>query len=289
MLSRARPDKDTKSTAGDAVRYERCAHAPGLHAWVYSYANRAPLGRAWVGCGLELGVQLAGRWHFASRFTGAREHGPSTICRASMGEAYQLAYQTPAGAGPGLQVGFVLFDDELEALAPGESLRLVGDAGMVDRELSEFARWYYDARRVGRVDADAVRRAVGRYVARHGERVPASPLARAKRELEQHFDCDLAMHHVCAAAGLHPETFARRFAAEYGITPAAYRVRLRVNHAARLCWARPELPIAEVGRLCGFRNRAYFHRAFYAAFGATPAQVRARFLGPGAAGELASA
>jgi AraC-like DNA-binding protein len=83
---------------------------------------------------------------------------------------------------------------------------------------------------------------------------------------------------VCEVAGLHPETFARQHKATYGLTPAAYRVCLRLNHAARLCWSRLDLSVAEIARESGFENRAYFHRAFLKSFGVTPAAVRARQL-----------
>jgi len=81
---------------------------------------------------------------------------------------------------------------------------------------------------------------------------------------------------------LHPETFARHFRATFGLTPATYRVMLRLNFASRLCWTSPELSVAELAETCGFRNRAYFQRTFHRAFGSTPLEARERAHGAAA-------
>jgi AraC family transcriptional regulator len=86
------------------------------------------------------------------------------------------------------------------------------------------------------------------------------------------------MAHISDEAGLHPEKFARQFRATFGLTPAAYRIMFRLNYASRLCWSRPELSVMDVAEASGFRNKAYFHRAFLAAFRTTPREAKQRFM-----------
>jgi AraC-like DNA-binding protein len=66
-------------------------------------------------------------------------------------------------------------------------------------------------------------------------------------------------------------SFSRKFAKRFGITPVAYRRALRLNEAARLTWARPDLSVAAIAELVGFDDEPHFHRAFRAFHGTTPA------------------
>lgn len=65
---------------------------------------------------------------------------------------------------------------------------------------------------------------------------------------------------------------------EIGTTPAAYLMRLRLEHAAvylREAHIKP-LAISEVAECCGFQSPAHFSRAFKAFFGMTPRDMKKR-------------
>jgi AraC-like DNA-binding protein len=265
--------KCTKSTWSSLLahtRYRQRTHAGGVNSWSFSYANPRLHTRSWVGCGLELGVQLRGSWHGHTRFGGRRVYRAGTIMRASVGEAYAIGYD--AREGDGLQIGFVLPD---ALLREGEDeLRFAADSGLKDRELSQLAEWLYEQPdQASPSVADVVRA----YVRRHASVVRVTPLVVAKRELERHFAFDLGMHHVTELAGIAPEAFARSLKAAYGVTPARYRIMIRVNYASRLLWSRPDMSVAAIAEQCGFPNRSYFHRSFQVAFGMTASQARTRF------------
>ncbi len=277
MLERLSPAptsrKCTKSTRARAqfagTRYVQRRHGAGVQSWSYAYENPALIAKSWVGCGLEIGVQLRGAWSFASRFHEARTYERGEICRVSFGEPYELAYE--GRSRPGMQVGFVLCGDAL-ARFDGE-LRFRGDRGRTDASLFAFANEFAHDETL--TDED-VSRAVHAYLEKHAELVPLSPLVRAKRELERHFDCDLPIEHVAAAGSLHPATFVRQFKSAYGTTPVAYRIMLRANHASRLLWMQPSWSLARIALESGFANVSYFHRTFRRAFAMSASEARAR-------------
>jgi len=263
---------DTPPELLSATRYRARAHGGGINSWVYEYGNSAPLGKSWVGCGLEIGVQLRGTWKLTSRFSEAHAYERGEICRVSVGERYAHAYQGRTERG--LQVGFIVCSEAIRDV-DGE-LRFVGDSGRRDRRFVELAASC--ANEVGISDDETIA-AVNDYVQRHCELVPASPLVACKRELERYFASDLGVEHLAAAGGLHPATFVRQFKAAYGMTPVAYRIMFRANYGARLLWMRPDLSVAEISEECGFPNVSYFHRTFKRCFGMSPATVRTRMLG----------
>jgi AraC-like DNA-binding protein len=85
------------------------------------------------------------------------------------------------------------------------------------------------------------------------------------------------MRHFAGIAGLHEATFGQRFAAKFGVAPSRYRLILRLNEAARLTWSEPKPTIARIAEQVGFEDLSYFHRAFHAHFGTTPAAYPHRF------------
>jgi AraC-like DNA-binding protein len=261
-----------------ATSYRQRTHGP-CNSWIYRYANARRLTKEWVGCGIEIGAQVAGEWSQTSAFAGKRVHVRGDIARVSMGEAYRNAHH--GARQEGVQVGFVVFTeptsncgtDPLRGI-DGE-LRFVKDAGLQDPLLFELC----ESIAAGASVADhEIAATVMAYVSRHCEVAPPTPLLRAKRQLERHFTCDLPLDMIAGEAGLHPETFARYFKRAYGATPASYRIMLRANYAARLLWSRPDLSVAEIASESGFPNRSYFHRTFHRAFGMTPIATRERYL-----------
>jgi AraC-like DNA-binding protein len=252
--------------------YERRDHGPGLVSWVYEYWNPRPLRKDdGMGAGLEIGVQLAGEWLQTGARHGKRLYGPGQVHRIDPGELYELSFASPSGRG--VQVGFIVYPEEIGGLhGPDEELRFRLDDGSAAPELVELCRDYHAAAPRAPLRDDQVRAVLVRYVRRHCEIAPRDPVLMGKREIERFFDRELKIEHIAEAAAMHPITFARRFARRYGVTPITYRLRVRLNHAARLTWTRPDLSIAEIAHESGFNDLAFFHRRFLDVFGMTPSR-----------------
>jgi AraC-like DNA-binding protein len=78
---------------------------------------------------------------------------------------------------------------------------------------------------------------------------------------------------VAAAAGLSYDTFRRRFAAQVGQTPAAYRNVRRLQAAATLLRV-TDLTHREIARTLGFADEFHLSRRFRAHFGVPPRDYR---------------
>lgn len=82
----------------------------------------------------------------------------------------------------------------------------------------------------------------------------------------------LTLEDICAAAGLSRAYLIRAFAQRFGLTPHAYLLDQRVQHArAQL---RAGRPIAEVALEAGFADQAHLQRAFKRHLAATPGHYR---------------
>ncbi|WP_376783469.1 helix-turn-helix domain-containing protein [Miniimonas arenae] len=82
---------------------------------------------------------------------------------------------------------------------------------------------------------------------------------------------------ACAHAALTSErTFARRFRAVTGTTPAAWVARMRLAHAQRLLES-SDLAIEEVAREAGFGEPAVLRQHFARTLGTSPRAYRERF------------
>jgi transcriptional regulator GlxA family with amidase domain len=75
---------------------------------------------------------------------------------------------------------------------------------------------------------------------------------------------------------MSPRSFARRFRAETGTTPAAFVEALRVEAARRL-FETSDAPVAAVATTVGFGGPETLHRAFARRVGTTPDQYRRHF------------
>jgi AraC-like DNA-binding protein len=79
-------------------------------------------------------------------------------------------------------------------------------------------------------------------------------------------------------ACMSPFHFARLFRGSTGVAPHAFVVRKRIAHAATLLVA-PDLSIARISRVVGFRTPSHFSTVFRRLTGSTPSAYRARYLG----------
>jgi len=283
--ARRRSTAPPSGSAPTSRVYERFTLGPGAIGWVFRYTNRVPVVRCdAVSGGLELSTQLAGRWVHRSAGAGERQLARAETFALSPTERYGYSYSADEGAG--LQVGFLLYPDELPRLAGLDGLLRVAPGAFDDG--GRFARLCADvARQAERGEPPTAEGLLGDLLAaveRHGEVVPSDPLLVAERELVRHLDRPLYLRHIADAAGMLPDTFYRQFSRRFGLGPTRYRLTHRLNAVARLVWSRPELTLADVAARAGFDDLSYLHRAFRAHFGVSPARYGRRCLDDADAG-----
>jgi transcriptional regulator GlxA family with amidase domain len=104
----------------------------------------------------------------------------------------------------------------------------------------------------------------------------SQPIAELQRWLPDHLDEDLSVPVLAARAAMSARSFARRFRAETGTTPAAFVEALRIEAARRLLET-SDAPVATVAGAVGFGGPETLHRAFVRRVGTTPDQYRRHF------------
>jgi transcriptional regulator GlxA family with amidase domain len=89
---------------------------------------------------------------------------------------------------------------------------------------------------------------------------------------------DWSVETMAAHAGLSSRQFARRFQMAFGVTPALYVERLRLDEA-RLRLASGHEKVSSIALSTGFNSDDAFRRAFERRFGVSPSTYRGRFAG----------
>lgn len=93
------------------------------------------------------------------------------------------------------------------------------------------------------------------------------------RYMDEAFRDEPSLAQVARVVHLSPAHFHRVFARCFALSPHGYMLRKRMLLAARLL-RRGDLPVAEVGRQCGYDNPYYFSRTFRRYYGQTARAVR---------------
>lgn len=106
-----------------------------------------------------------------------------------------------------------------------------------------------------------------------------APLKKASRKVERaaqyinaHFMRVVRLEEICQTASLSEAYLIRAFEQHYHMTPHAYLINRRIQHAqAQL---RAGEPIAAIAQQSGFADQAHFQRVFKKHLAATPGQYR---------------
>ncbi|WP_460723084.1 GlxA family transcriptional regulator [Microbacterium aureliae] len=105
---------------------------------------------------------------------------------------------------------------------------------------------------------------------------PSQSLAPVTDWMLENLRQDLTVDQLAARAHMSPRTFARRFKADFGTTPAAWLGRQRILHAQRLL-ENTDLGLDRIAYEAGFGSAAVLRQNFARVLGLTPTAYRARF------------
>ena len=88
-----------------------------------------------------------------------------------------------------------------------------------------------------------------------------------------HFDESHSVSELASLCHLSESQLRRRFKAEYGMPPAAYRSRLRLRVGEELL-LRTDLTVSEIAERIGYTSCPDFYRAFVGTFNVSPSEYR---------------
>lgn len=99
-----------------------------------------------------------------------------------------------------------------------------------------------------------------------------SRLERAAEYIDDNFKQAIKLDDICNAANLSPSYLIRAFEQRYHMTPHAYLINRRIQHAREQL--RQGRLIADIAHETGFADQAHFQRVFKKHLAATPGQYR---------------
>jgi transcriptional regulator GlxA family with amidase domain len=109
-----------------------------------------------------------------------------------------------------------------------------------------------------------------------GQQADRSSVRELQEWIADHLDGDLSVTAMAERSLMSPRNFARLFAAEVGVTPAAYVTSLRLERARTLLET-TDLQLQEVALRCGFGTVETLRRVFGRRLGVSPSDYRERF------------
>lgn len=101
---------------------------------------------------------------------------------------------------------------------------------------------------------------------------PVRRVDQAAKYIESNFAHSLRLDDICTAANLSPSYLIRAFEQRYHMTPHAYLLNQRIQHARNQL--KQGKSIADVALETGFADQAHFQREFKKHLAATPGQYR---------------
>lgn len=117
---------------------------------------------------------------------------------------------------------------------------------------------------------DGMQHTLGDTAPRPGK--PPSRLERAAEYINDNFKQPIRLDDLCHAASLSPSYLIRSFEQRYHLTPHAYLINRRVQHAREQL--RQGRLIADIAHESGFADQAHLQRVFKKHLAATPGQYR---------------
>lgn len=105
-------------------------------------------------------------------------------------------------------------------------------------------------------------------------------LRRAHDHIDRHYGTALDLDQLAAVAGISKYHFVRSFEAAYGVTPARYLTRRRIERAQDLLRG-ANLTVTEICVLVGFSSLGSFSSLFTRLTGETPTAYRDRWAARG--------
>ena len=178
-----------------------------------------------------------------------------------------------AGLGSGTLGGRILH------LSPAEFERI---ESLFDGMFAEYARGTGDGRLMTRLKFFEVLVALARVYDKRTasdsdgkaiEKHSSSAITETVRFIDENFANDIRIRAIAASCFLSQNTFERHFLEQVGRTPRDYITYVRIENAKRMLTATDQ-PVSEIGWLSGYRDAAYFVRAFRVATGTTPGKYR---------------
>jgi len=155
------------------------------------------------------------------------------------------------------------------------------DAEPLRRDFTEAARAWREKRpfwqeRIYAALYDIIARAAEETALSYLPTGTRTRIAAAEEIIARRFtENSLSVAELAAACGISEAYFRRIFLRVYGVTPAAYIARLRLERAKELLFY-GQMRTAETAARCGYGDPAYFCREFRRRTGMTPGEYRAR-------------
>jgi len=94
-----------------------------------------------------------------------------------------------------------------------------------------------------------------------------------------HLEKDLSVEALAKRAAMSVRNFSRRFRELFGVTPAGFVTRVRVETACRRL-EESKLTIEQIATECGFSSAELLRRAFHRTLGSVPSRIRENSAAP---------
>ena len=102
---------------------------------------------------------------------------------------------------------------------------------------------------------------------------PRSPVDEACAYIKNHYAQDISLDILAQVVHLNKSYLARQFKKEFGMSPIAYLIKVRMDYAKKLL-TESTLPVKAVAALCGYNDPSFFNFYFKKTFGISPAAYR---------------